>query len=366
MKLLNPLDLSQNDLRNAVAHVLAAAPASPVPGQFYYNSSLKLVLVWNGAAWRSTDAAGLADGSIPNTALTTNPLARANHTGTQLAATINDLATVVKAYKLSDFAAPTAPVSMGSQRITGVATPSAGTDATTKDYVDTAVQSAAAGIDSKPSVRVIALTNITLSGLQTIDGVTVASGDRVLVAGQTTAATNGVYVAASGVWSRATDADQTGEINPGAFWFVEQGAIYAKTQWRCGNTGAITLGTTSITIEQFGAASMYSNGNGLSLTGTVFAVLLDTGSGLIVSGAGLKIDTSVVSRKYAASLTGDSTTSAFTVTHNLGTKDVVVSVRDSADNAVLVDWVATTTNTITVNFGAPPASGVIYRVVVNG
>src|SRR5205085_5154882 len=124
-----------------------------------------------------------------------------------------------------------------------------------KNYVDTTVQASAAGIDSKPSVRAVATANVALTGTQTIDGVALVAGDRVLCRAQTTGSQNGVYVVAAGAWSRAADADANNELTPGAFWFVEEGTTYGKSQWRIENTGAIVVGTTAITVNQFGAAS---------------------------------------------------------------------------------------------------------------
>ena len=359
-KILVPYDFNKLETQNMRTHNLAAAPSSPGLGQRYYNTADNTEYYWNGA-WIPTDAQKRT--GIPLSNLATDPLARANHTGTQLAATISDLATTVKAYRHDEFAAPTAAVSWGNQKITNLADPTAAQDAATKNYVDTQIQSAAAGIDCKASVRVVANTNITLSGTQTIDGISVIAGDRVLVRGQTTASQNGVYVCAAGAWTRATDADATGEITPGAFWFVEEGTTYGKTQWRCENTGSITLGTTSITINQFGAASAYIAGNGLTLAGNTFGV--GAGTGITVTADAVAIDPSVVARKYAATV-GDGSATSITVTHNLNNQDVVTQVRELATNKLVeVDVTNNGVNTVVIDFAVAPASNT-YRVVVIG
>jgi hypothetical protein len=361
MKYLVNLDLNKNELQNARLHVLASAPGSPATGQTYYNSTTNVAYVWNGTGWRPMDAAAATD--IPNSALTTNPLARANHTGTQAASTISDLATVVKAYRLDEFAVPTASVSMNSQKITNLAAPTAGTnDAARIVDVENAVQSAAAGIDAKPSVRAATTANITLSGTQTIDGVSLIAGDRVLVKDQSTASANGVYVVAAGAWSRATDADANSEITPGAFWYVEEGTTNQKTQWRLENTGAIVVGTTSLTINQFGAANNYTAGNGLTLTVNDFAV--GAGTGISVAADSVAIDTSVVPRKYAVTF-GDGAQTSFTITHNLNNQDAIVSVRDVATNQVVVcDVQNNGANTVILSFAAIVASNALRATVI--
>lgn len=141
-------------------------------------------------------------------------------------------------------------------------------DAATKAYVD----SVAAGLDAKPSVKCATTANITLSGTQTIDGVSAGVGDRVLVKNQSTASQNGIYVVASGAWSRATDMDAWAEV-PAAFTFIEQGTTQASTGWVCSSTAGGTLGSTAITFTQFSAASTYAaDGTTLQLTGNVFSV----------------------------------------------------------------------------------------------
>lgn len=366
MKIYVNYDFQKNQILNAVVQNLTGHPSAPSAGQIDYLSTTTYPYYFNGTSWRPMDAAALTDGSIQLSALATNPLARSNHTGTQTSSTISDLKTTVTGYTLDSFAGPVATVNINNQQLVSLADPTTAQGAATKNYVDNAVQQSAAGIDSKPSVRVVSTSNLTLSGLQTIDGVTLSVGDRVLAVGQTTASQNGVYSVASGVWSRATDADQTGEITPGAFWYVEEGSAFKTSQWRCNNTGVITLGTTAITIVQFGAANVYSAGYGLALTGGTFSVQLASSSGLVSTASGLAIDTTVVSRKAAITITHDGSTTSFSALHNLNTQDVNVSILDASKNAVIVDWTATTNNTVTVNFGSALTTGTAFRVVVIG
>lgn len=137
----------------------------------------------------------------------------------------------------------------------------------TKRYVDNAVQ----GLSPKTSVRVATTGNITLSGLQTIDGVDLVQGDRVLVKSQTALAENGIYVASSGTWARAADMDTWAEV-PGALVVVQQGASEADTAWlSTADTGG-ALGTTPVTWTQFLSATDISAGTGLIRTGNMISL----------------------------------------------------------------------------------------------
>jgi hypothetical protein len=204
-----------------------------------------------------------------------------------------------------------------------------------------------------------------LSGTQTIDGVAVIVGDRVLAKNQTTASQNGVYVVAAGAWTRATDADSAGEITPGAFWYVEEGTSNSTSQWRVSNTGTITIGTTSITITQWGSGNTYTNGNGLALAGNVFSVQVVASGGILVGGSGIQVDTAIVARKFSSSI-GNGSLTTIAVTHSLGTKDVTVATRLVAtDEMIIVDWVPTDVNTVTFTFATAPAASAV-RVTIIG
>lgn len=187
---------------------------------------------------------------------------------TKITINAKGLATAGSQASLTDIAAPTADWSVGNFKLTNVADPASAQDAATKAYVDSVAQ----GLDVKGSVICATTANITLSGTQTIDGVAVVAGNRVLVKNQTTTSQNGIYVVAAGAWSRATDMDAWTEV-PGAFCFVEQGSTYADTGWACTADAGGTLNTTAITWAQFSGAGTYIAGNGLTLTGSTFDVV---------------------------------------------------------------------------------------------
>jgi hypothetical protein len=134
-------------------------------------------------------------------------------------------------------------------------------DLTTKLYVD----SLALGISWKQPVNAATTANITLSGAQTIDAVSVVAGDRVLVKDQTAQADNGIYVAAVGAWSRSPDADTYDEMIS-ALVFVESGG-QAGGAFYCPIQPGGTLGVTAITWNNFSVGGVYFAGTGLTLSG---------------------------------------------------------------------------------------------------
>ena len=144
----------------------------------------------------------------------------------------------------------------------------------TKGYVDSKL----AGLSWKNAVKVATTANITLSGTQTVDGVAVVSGDRVLVKNQSLPKDNGIYVVDASAWTRATDFDSLSPIDEinGAAVFAELGTSQSNTGWTVASTVA-TLGTDDITWTQFNGASGISAGLGLSKTGNTLSVSLGAG-----------------------------------------------------------------------------------------
>ena len=160
------------------------------------------------------------------------------------------------------------PLNMGGNLINSLGTPVSSGDAANKAYVD----SVAVGLQPKTAAVVASTGNISsLSGLLTIDGVTLTAGDRVLVKDQSLAQYNGVYVASLTSWLRATDLDTWNEFL-GAYIYVSSGTVNAGTGWICTATAGGVLGVTSIPFVQFSSSSTYSAGSGLSLIGSTFSI----------------------------------------------------------------------------------------------
>jgi hypothetical protein len=290
--------------------------------------------------------------------------------------------------------------------VSGVLTANTSTLATVA-YVDAAVQ----GLDIKASVRVATTENITLSGTQTIDGVSVIAGNRVLVKNQSTASENGIYVVAAEGWSRAADAGD-GELTAGSFTFVEEGTASADAGFVISTNGEITVGTTEIAWTQFSGAGQVTAGAGLTKTGntldavgtadriTVNADSIDIaatyagqnsittvgtistgvwqGNTIAVAHGGTGATTAAGARsnlgattKYAANNTLLEPTSnvvTWAITHALNTEDVTVQMRDlDTDELVEADVAITNANTVTISWtSAANVDADEYRVVVVG
>jgi hypothetical protein len=200
-----------------------------------------------------------------------------------------------------------ANLSANSNKIVSLSDPENPQDAATKAYVDAAT----AGLNVHESVRAATTANINLSSElengDTIDGITLATGNRILVKNQTTKSQNGVYVVQeSGAAVRATDYNSVGEVDAGDFIFVQSGTQNAKTGWVQVNEVA-TLGSDAIEFTQFSGAGTYTAGTGLTLTGSSFA-----------------IDSTVVTLSGSQTLTNKTLTSPTMTTPALGTPSSVV------------------------------------------
>lgn len=113
---------------------------------------------------------------------------------------------------------------------------------------------------TKMPVRAATTANITtLAGgaPNTLDGITLAANDRILVKDQSTGSQNGIYVVttlgsgANGTWTRAADADVSAEVMPGMMVVVAEGTVNADTEWELSTNGPITLGTTALAFQRF-------------------------------------------------------------------------------------------------------------------
>ena len=369
VKVLDHLNLNGKEIRNVLLEIVAGDVASITNGRIWYDSTASRVKRGDGAASHILVETGgdIPAGTIANSALTTNPLARANHTGTQTASTISDFASTAQGYTLNQFASPTADLSINSHKLTNVTDPTSAQDAATKNYVDNAVN----GLNWKDSVRVATTANGTLASAfangQTVDGVVLATGNRILLKNQTTGSENGLYVvAASGAPTRATDADNGTEMLQ-ATVFVEEGTANADTAWLCTNNATITVGSTSLTFVQFGAGATYTAGNGLTLSSNTFSVVAGTG---ITVGASVAIDTTVVARVKNMTITGDGSTTSFALAHNLGNQYPEVTIWDTtvSPNVMVLgpETRATDGNTTTVVWPSAPANAAVYKVCIVG
>jgi hypothetical protein len=194
----------------------------------------------------------------------------------------------------------TGVIAMSNNKVTGVATPTADQDAANKAYVDNVVQ----GIDAKASCAAATTGNVTLSGTQTIDGYALAVGQRVLVKDQSTASQNGIYVVASGSWSRSADADTWDEL-VAAFTFIEHGTTNANNGYICTIPASGTLGTTAVTWAQFSGAGQITAGTGMSKTGNTLNVNTASAARIVVGADDIDLATTGVTASTYKSVTVD-------------------------------------------------------------
>ena len=249
---------------------------------------------------------------------------------------ISDFDTGVRTNRLDKMTAPSAAVSFNSQKITNLADPTADADAANKGYVDGVAQ----GLDVKDSVVATTTANGTLSTAfangQSIDGVTLQTGDRILLKNQTTASQNGIYnVNASGAPSRATDMG-TGSNAAGAFVFVEQGTVNAENGFTCtSDTGSAVVGTNNLTFAQFSGAGQIIAGNGIAKDGNRLDVDLKSGGGLAIESGkiALTLGANSITGTLAIGDGGTGATTASAALTALGLSNYAKTLIDDADAA---------------------------------
>ena len=249
---------------------------------------------------------------------------------------ISDFDAGVRTNRLDQMAAPTGAVSLNSQKITGLADPTADADAANKGYVDGVAQ----GLDVKDSVVATTTANGTLSTAfangQSIDGVTLQTGDRILIKNQSTASQNGIYnVNASGAPSRATDM-ATGGNAAGAFVFVEQGTTNAENGFVCtSDTGSAVVGSNNLTFAQFSGAGQIIAGAGLDKSGNTLFVDTKANGGFAFEGGklALKLDSSSITGTLAIGDGGTGATTASAALTALGLSNYAKTLIDDADAA---------------------------------
>jgi hypothetical protein len=414
------MDFGQNEARNCRVHNLASAPSSPVTGQMYFDTTLDNFGVRASSVWLYfyANTTTLNNITAPN-----GPVSLNSQKITNLATPTAGTDGVNKNYVDSNFytntttlnniTAPSGNLSLNNFKITNLATPTTASDAVTKSYADGLVS----GLSWKQEVRAATTTNGTLASAfangSVIDGVTLATGDRILLKNQTTQSQNGIYIVqASGAPVRATDADTDAKLLNAAV-FVSEGTANADTAWVGTADAPITVDTTALPFVQFSSSATLSFSGGLTQSGT--NVTVSTGQGItvtsgavtaklnsagalskdngtgtdelavnvdgttvtissnqltVVKSSGVTSGYAGIAQKFIGSITGNGSTTTFTITHNLNTKDIHVAVRGTSspntDTQVYTDINPNNVNSVDIVFATAPASGVNFAVTVIG
>jgi hypothetical protein len=247
---------------------------------------------------------------------------------------ISDFDAGVRTNRLNELTVPNAAVDVNSQKVTNLALCTANSDAASKAYVDSVAQA----LDVKDSVVVATTGNGAISTAyangQTVDGVTLSTGDRILLKDQTSGSANGIYnVNASGAPSRASDM-ATGANAAGNFVFVEKGTVNGNNGFVC-TTDVAVVGTNALTFTQFSGAGQVIAGDGIQKSGNTLSLDLKANSGVIISSTELAIDLSAssIAGTLAIGDGGTGATSATQALTNLGFSNYGKTLIDDADAA---------------------------------
>ena len=256
---------------------------------------------------------------------------------TLTAAKVSDFDTQVRTSRLDQMAAPTGSVSLNSQTITNLSDPVNAQDAATKGFVEATSQ----GLDVKDSVKAATTGNITISTAlnngDTLDGVTLADNDRVLVKDQSTSSQNGIYIVGSSP-ARASDL-AAGADAAGMFTFVEQGTVNADNGFVCtSNKGSAVVGTNDLTFAQFSGAGQITVGDGLDKSGNTLSVDLKANGGLVIESTEIAIDLA------ASSITGTLPVTKLTsLTATVSELNILDGVTSTTAELNILDGVTSTT-----------------------
>ena len=162
-------------------------------------------------------------------------------------------------------------------------------DYATKEYAD----GISSGLTFKDNVKVATVGNSSLSGLNDIDGIGVITGDRIFAFSQTNEAENGIYIAASGSWTRATDFNTTANITSGSFIFIANGNVNGNSGYVCNISSAISnVGTDPITFSKFSSAGQLYAGDGILKNGNTLSLKPKTDGGIVTDTSGASINLS--------------------------------------------------------------------------
>lgn len=217
----------------------------------------------------------------------------------------------------------------------------------------------------KEPIKVVSVSNIPLTNVSILDGVSLSNGDRVLLVGQTDAKTNGVYTLNSGNLTRTTDTNSGDKLLPGTLLIVKDGLEYANTIWSVTNSTEVELGIDDLLLTQVGGTTSVVAVNKGGTNNTTFTdqklLIYEEATDSIISS---NFSINALTKTIAFDITGAAL--EFSLTHNLSVMDVIIQVYDKADGATVeATTLRTNYNEIMVKFNTAPGLNT-YRVVIQG